>query len=154
MKGILVLLAMGSIHLSGCGGNSDVQECGIDTSCAPFPAEDIVGLWDRSESVEGASEVLYTYIGAEGTIYNYDFQQDEFGNGDNCFLLSSGFITRVAVASSDYDVVIEDDIDSVGISERLTIVQQGSNLLVKRANSIEEIWPLLVGVDRADLLLC
>ena len=157
LKIIVARVILCCAYLSGCsGGNNDNEpECGSNESCPPpNPAENIVGLWDRSVQNNLGTDVVHSYIGADRTFLIYDFQQDDFGNGENCHRLNAGIISRVDSVSFTYNIQTEDRVDMLGVTEVLEISRQGSNLRVIRESGLEEIWVSLEGVSREDLALC
>ena len=94
----------------GCsGGNNDSEpECGANSSCAPpqlSPAERILGLWDRSGVLNAQQDILFTFIGADGEYTVYDFEQDDFGSGENCHSIDTGTIYRFS-ESSNYTICL------------------------------------------------
>ena len=150
--------------LYGCGGDSTEfgPECGVSSSCdlpkLP-PAESIAGLWDRSRELNGQTDTLYTFIGANGDYLIYDYQQDDFGVGENCYEADNGRIWRVT-NSSRYQIelttlVSELTTDSPGTTtSTATIYFLNNNLSVTWEEGASETWTLLTGIARESLLLC
>lgn len=160
MKTTMAVLSI-VCFMAGCSGgdNSSEPECGVNASCAPPPiiaSEDILGLWDRSGFRNEQQDILYTFIGIDGEYLVYDFEQDDFGSGENCHTLDVGTINRFT-ESSDYTIEFRtSESDAVGISETfVTIVLQGENLNVSFSEAgIEEIWTPVIELSRDDLALC
>ena len=155
---IFTVSVMGGLY--GCGGDSTQfgPECGVNSSCdlpkLP-PAESIVGLWDRSGELNGQTDTLYTFIGANGEYLVYDYQQDAFGTGDNCYKPRTGRIWRVT-NSSRYQIELTTpasdlSTDSAGTT---TIYFLDNNLLVTAEEGASETWTPPTGLARESLLLC
>ena len=159
VKKIFIALSASSI-LVGCGGgsNESTPECGENASCAPvsqLPDESIVGLWDRSGSEDGLEEILYTFIGSDGSYLVYDFQQDEFGTGENCSTLDTGRISRVAEGNRYTIEFTVTEFDSQGMStSSATIFRQESNVEFRLEDGPVEEWVPVVEFGIEDLALC
>ena len=159
MKHFSIVLTLFTAYLSACSANlsDEGPECGPNASCPPpnlLPAENILGLWDRSKVQSSGTDVSYTYIGRDGEFLSYDFQQDDFGTGENCHLLTPGRIWRNDAATNTYSFDTEDT-DVLGVTgAAITLLRQERNLFVVQANGLEETWVRLDGVLREDLVLC
>ena len=149
------------VVMIGCsGGNNDSEpECGANSSCAPpqlSPAERILGLWDRSGVLNAQQDILFTFIGADGEYTVYDFEQDDFGSGENCHSIDTGTIYRFS-ESSNYTIefrTTETDAEGVSVSTA-TLFLQGENLSVSFPESgIEETWTPVIELATDDLELC
>ena len=115
-----------------------------------------MGLWDRSGVQDSQQEILYTFIGAEGEYLVYDYEQDDFGSGENCHTLDTGTIYR-NTESSNYTIEFQTtETDAVGTSmSSATIFLQGNNLEFRIPESgVEEIWKPVVELTVDDLELC
>ena len=160
MKKVYLVIAV-YILVVGCssGGSSDgTPECGPNASCAAprqTPDASIVGLWDRGGFQETQQEILYTFISADGDYLVYDFEQDDFGSGENCHTLDSGTIFRNSDSSNYTIEFVTSESDSESISTSFaTIFLQGQNLEVRVENSATEVWLPVVGIATDDLELC
>ena len=160
MKKVSLVVAV-YILIVGCtsGGSSEsTPECGPNSSCeAPrqTPDSSILGLWDRGGFQETQQEILYTFIGAGGEYLVYDFEQDDFGTGENCHTLDSGEIFR-STDSSNYTIeFVTSESDSESISTSFaTIFLQGQNLEVRMESGATEVWLPVVGITINDLAVC
>lgn len=159
MKFVIVVSSL--LVLSGCSGgdNGSDPECGPNSSCAApqlNPDESILGLWDRSGVRDSQQEILYTFIGADGEYLVYDYEQDDFGSGENCHTLDAGTIYR-NTESSAYQIEFQTiESDSVGGSvTSAEIFRDGSNLDVSFPEiGIEEMWVPVNDLITDDLVLC
>ncbi len=149
------------LFLTGCSGgdNGSEPECGANSSCPPprlSPAVSIVGLWDRSGVRDELQEILFTFIGADGEYSVYDFEQDDFGSGENCHTRDTGTIYRIT-ESSNYTLEFRtSESDALGISMSSgSIFREGENLNVRfPERGIEEIWTPVTELTTTDLILC
>ena len=160
MKSAIFVVSTLFLAISCSGGdNGSEPECGSNSSCPSpqlNPDPSILGLWDRSGIHDSQQEILYTFIGAEGEYLVYDYQQDDFGSGENCHTLDSGTIYRNA-ESSNYILEFETiETDAAGTSmSSATIFLQGNNLEFRIPESgVEEIWTPVVELTVDDLDLC
>lgn len=143
--------------LSACsGGNSDQfgPECGSNSSCAPpeiLPAESIIGLWNSSTDIESAMDIRYSEIKVNGEYIVYNYQQDEIGSGENCYIQSVGRIWRYS-ESSNYQLEFTDGQSST--QRPATIYRDGVNLYVALESHSEELWSEVQGESSSDFVLC
>ena len=159
MKMMFIALSALSILLGCSGGsNESTPECGVNASCAPVsqtPDESIVGLWDRSGSENNLEEILYTFIGSDGKYLVYDYQQDDFGTGENCHTLDTGAISRVTEGSRYTIEFTITESDSQGTStSSATIFRQESNVEFRLEDGPVEEWLPVVEFGIDDLELC
>ena len=160
MKSVVFIISTLFLTISCSGGdNSSEPECGSNASCPPpqlNPDLSILGLWDRGGVQDSQQEILYTFIGAEGEFLVYDYEQDDFGSGENCHTLDSGNIYR-NTESSNYTIEFQTtETDAVGTStSSATIFLEGSNLDFRIPESgIEEVWTPVTEFTTDDLELC
>ena len=162
MKSLLATAIISCVLLlNGCSGgdNGSEPECSVNSSCLPprlAPAESVVGLWDRSRVRDEQQEILYTFIGADGEYSVYDFEQDDFGSGENCHTRDTGIIYRFT-ESSNYTLEFRTpETDALGLSiSSGSIFLEGQNLNVRfPERGIEEIWTPINELATTDLILC
>ena len=160
MKSVIFVMSTLFLAISCSGGdNGSEPECGSNASCLPpqlNPESSILGLWDRSGVQDSQQEILYTFIGAEGEYLVYDYEQDDFGSGENCHTLDSGTIYR-NTESSNYTIEFQTtETDTVGTStSSATIFLQSNNLEFRIPESgVEETWTPVAELTTDDLELC
>ena len=154
MKTTLMMVIFAAC-ISGCVSGDNGSECGDDASCPPpkfSPLESILGLWDASSEQNSGTDVIYAYIGNSGEFLTYDLQQDEFGTGENCHIISVGRIWRDSPTSDVHQFVFEDGETEIG--RKGIILTSQVNGLIVQFGDLEEIWMPLDGVVREDLIRC
>lgn len=72
------------------------------TACTPTGSDptqvdmsDLVGLWDSSENKGNKRDVIYTRIGSDGAIIEYDYDGDEVDKGLNCYQIDTGSLQNI-----------------------------------------------------------
>lgn len=152
------------VSCSGGSNDDGTPECGPNASCArPRPDvsnnPSVLGLWDRGGTKDNKTDVLYSYIGENSEYIVYDYEQDDFGSGENCYTVVTGSINVTAedgiylvrnIISDEPDVFVENEYE-------LTINSNGSNLMVSFENweiGEFEIWVLANGLDREGFNSC
>ena len=76
--------------LSACGGGgSGAGSSGLEARTESFDTSVLQGLWDASETDEDGEDVLYRDFSADGNVDEYDYDQDVYGDGENCHYKSS-----------------------------------------------------------------
>ena len=75
-------------------------------NCQPLTGDgnvgEIAGLWDTTEVVNGFQDIALTQIRENGEISFFDFQQDDIGNGDNCYVIVTGTSVLDQVSDSEF----------------------------------------------------
>lgn len=60
----------------------------IDTEpSGTAPAAGVVGLWNASSGAPGGEDEMYVRIDDDGLYTEYDYQMDDVGSGENCYLV-------------------------------------------------------------------
>jgi len=155
----LELLFLPLLLLTSCteGGTHISEECGSNASCprAIFNADEpIIGLWDRVKPTNSEQDVLYTSISRFGQFLTYDYQQDDFGTGENCHNLEVGSINS-GQAINEYRIYQPNLPSGEGFSDVTAImIRNSENMDVNWRNGDAEVWTLVSGVAAADLVLC
>jgi len=95
----VVALLLTLAFVSACSGGSG----GIDSTATPNPniqqtsgenTSAIAGVWDDSFNDNGAVDVLYWVINADGTFANVDYLGDDYyGSNENCYHYFRGRVT-------------------------------------------------------------
>lgn len=73
----LGLLFLANLGLTACGGG--------ESSSKDASLEHLVSVWYYTEVIDGKEDIYYTVIKADGSIIDYDYQNDEFDQGDDCY---------------------------------------------------------------------
>lgn len=115
------------------------------------PAESIVGLWNSGKTINGITDIRYTEIGTSGDYVEHDYQQDEIGSGENCYVQNIGRIWRYADASN-YQVQFT--AEQSATQQPATIFRQGDSLSVSLESGSDELWPEVQGLTGNELELC
>ena len=122
-----------ALILCACGGGSSSSDSenfagNTDTSA-------IEGLWDFTDD----GDIQYT---ADGTYYNWDYEGDANGSGENCYDRSPGF-PILNLGGNRYD----------GLGEIATIVVNG-DLMTLSDSFGTDVFPRVTGLSVADLNEC
>lgn len=133
----IVCIATGcALALGACGGggssSSDSENFSGNTDTSA-----IEGLWDNG--VDDDSQ--YIQFTADGTYYNWDYEGDANGSGENCYDRSPGF-PILNLGGNRYDV-----------GEIATIVVNGDSMTLSDSSGTD-IFPRVTGVAIADLNEC
>lgn len=126
-----------ALVLNACGGggsgSSDSENFAGSTDTSA-----IEGLWDFSTD----DDIQYIQYTADGTYYNWDYEGDANGSGENCYDRSPGF-PILNLGGNRYD----------GLGEIATIVVNGDSMTVSDSFGTDT-FPRLTGVAIADLNEC
>ena len=129
----------------------------------------VTGLWDTTEISNGLQDIAVTQIGQNGDITFFDFQQDDVGNGDNCYVIVAGtsVIEQLADLSfintfySDPDTscnVLTDSLeltfDANGSLEISSVDELDTDNNGDITETITETFPRINGVSATDLIAC
>jgi len=129
----------------------------------------VAGLWDTSETSNGLQDIALTQIGENGDVTFFDFQQDDIGNGDNCYVIVAGTsvieqladLTFINTFYNDPDTSCDVLTDSLEItfdadgSLAFTSIDQFDNDNDGDTNeSITRTFPEISGVSATDLISC
>ncbi len=126
-----------ALILGACGGGgSSSSDSGNFSGSTDTSA--IEGLWD----VTDGDDIQYIQYTADGTYYNWDYEGDPNGSGENCYDRSPGF-PILNLGGNRYD----------GLGEIATIVVNGDSMTVTDSFGTDT-FPRLTGVAIADLNEC
>lgn len=158
------------MNLSACGGSDSGQPADTSQFNPDLPAAEntgepggdttaIAGLWDGTTVVDGASDVVYWSMAANGVLTRYDYQQDGAGNatGENCYAVGEP-ITVTPEGGDDYSV-FDVAVTAVRNADTLTItfLEADKNDLDANGDSTELPvfnWGLLTSPSLEDLNSC
>jgi len=70
---------------------------------------ELVGLWNSSENVNGKADVIYTRVNSDGSIIEYDFDGDDVDKGLNCYQIVTGSFTALSGNRFLIDVDMHDN---------------------------------------------
>lgn len=141
---------------TGATDNTDGSDNTGTTSGEPGSTSQIAGLWDITDfDTEFGEDIFYIEIFDDGSTISYDYQQDEFDDGDNCYIIERD-LTLTPIGGDQYRS------DTTGFpedTEILTITRNNNVLTVSyidvedennNGNTTETLtfnYPLLTGVD-------
>ena len=129
----------------------------------------VAGLWDTTEISNGLQNVRLTQIGENGDLTFFDFQQDDIGNGDNCYIVDAGTsvieqladLTFINTFYSDPDTscnVLTDSLeltfDANGSLEITSVDEFDEDNDGDTTDSITRTFPAIRGVSATDLIAC
>ncbi len=129
----------------------------------------VAGLWDTTEISNGLQNIALTQIGDNGDITFFDFQQDDVGNGDNCYVITAGTSVIEQLADLSFINTFYSDPDSscdvLTDSLELTFDANGSLEITSvdeldvdndgnTNETITETFPRIDGVSVTDLIAC
>lgn len=123
--------------LGACGGggsgssNNENTDGNTDTSA-------IEGLWD----VSADDDIQYIQYTADGIYYNWDYEGDANGSGENCYDRSPGF-PILNLGGNRYD----------GLGEIATIVVDGDSMTLSDSFGTD-VFPRVTGIAIVDLNEC
>ncbi len=136
-----------ALLLGACSGDGGGDDDGGDS---------IAGLWDVTEvDPDFGEDIFYLRILADGTVISYDYQQDEYDAGDNCYIIGTDQ-TLTPIGGDQYRSEFTGFPDE---AETLTITRSGNLLTVSYVDTFDEnnngnvtemltfTYPLLTGVD-------
>jgi len=73
-----------------------VTSCSSNDNGADIGLDNLVGLWNSSENVNGKVDVIYTRVTSDGAIIEYDFDGDDVDKGLNCYQIVTGSLTALS----------------------------------------------------------
>ena len=126
------------------GGTSSPTIVGA-ANCAALSASgssaNIAGLYDITETVvDGVVDVAYLEISNNGTLTFYDYQQDDFGQGDNCYEISLGDSVISPLGNDEYVNSYYDDadVDCEISTEQATVIRTETELTATYIDTEDE----------------
>jgi hypothetical protein len=121
----------------------------------------IAGFWDNSTlDSAGQEDIIYVEISPDGQVTEYDYDQDAFGAGQNCYYVTQSQLT--ALGDNRYQQTDPTD----GSVEEFTAISSGDVLTVtyvdveddnnngQTTDLITESYPAVVGTTAIDLTPC
>lgn len=142
-----------ALLLGACGGSSG----GSGSSDNNSDTSSIAGLWDLTEvDPEFGEDIFYLRILTDTKTIIYDYQQDEFDAGDNCYIIDSDVWTLTPIGGNQY---LSEFVDFPEDTQTVTITRSGDVLTVSYTDDLDEnengnitevltfTYPLLTGVD-------
>ncbi len=130
----------------------------------------IAGLYDATEEDDLlGTDIFYVEITQAGSIIGYDYQQDEFDDGDNCYIIDSGTSVLRQTATSTYTNVYYEDTEfncDTLTEEGIIITRSGSTLTSESADRgdldndgdtterVVETLQVLTGLSSTDFNAC
>lgn len=126
----------GTVEPDTGGENTDTPGNGGDTgTVGGGDLSSISGLWDYSyiHPVFG-EDILYFEILPSGELYDYDYQQDEFDGGDNCYFID-GPQTIDALGDNEYYIAYPDEQDDGAV---VTLIRDGNTLLISYIDTFDD----------------
>lgn len=140
VKGIgreFLLATVCAVALGACGGggsnSSDSNNFNGNTDTSA-----IEGLWDVSVD----DDIQYIQYTASGIYFNWDYEGDANGSGENCYDRSPGFPV-LNLGGNRYD----------GLGEIATIVVSGDSMTLSDSFGTD-VFPRVTGLAIADLNEC
>jgi len=97
--------------------------CGSDDQGTPAALDDIVGVWDQSESYGQTFDEWYFVIRENGELVDYDYQGDSVDMGENCYESETVQLTDEGKGN----FIIDDGYDEYSV--RITI--SGNSMIMK-----------------------
>ena len=153
----------------GVGGTPDVADADDDpgTGTTPTAAPTtgsggfaaIAGLYDASTEEEGAIDEIYVEILADGTFTLYDYDGDDFDQGENCYFIATGQLA--SLGGDSYRLTGEE----FGEVEAM-LVRSGDSLVLTFTDTFDddgdgdttetfgESWTLVTNLSSTDFNEC
>ncbi len=130
--------------------------CGSSSGGGDSSSDSITGLWNVTEvDPDFGEDIGYIRIFTDGRVIYYDYQQDEYDAGDNCYLIDNDQ-TLTPIGGNQYRSEIA---GFPAFTQTMTITRSGNVLTVSYADTFDindngdftEIlnfsYPMLTGVD-------
>ena len=129
----------------------------------------IAGLFDLTDvDPQFGEDIFYSSIDSAGNLVSYDYQQDEFDQGDNCYVISQGDAVLSSAGGNLYTNQYYDDPDfNCDVSsEEFSIVRANGGITVSYVDefdddgdgdtteTITEFFPELTGVSTQSFNAC
>ncbi|MCG8313841.1 MAG: lipocalin family protein [Pseudomonadales bacterium] len=144
----LLTVILGIAACGGGGGGGGGGGIRSDDRALAVNDENIVAVYDISEVIDGDLDVYYMVIAEDGSYYSYDFQGDEFDQGDDCYYVyyegTWSLSENTLTINVDYNgAVFEYRIESL-TTKSLTFVELGTGRedeLSRLEQSADELTP-------------
>ena len=147
-------LALGAaLALGGCGGDGGGAGSGGSGLAA------LAGLYDLTVTIDGETDVGYLEIRPDATLVRYDYQQDDFGSGANCWVVS-GPIRTTALGDGRYAVALGGETGELtllpGDAGGLYVAEERFETIngFPQTVTVAEEYPRVTGLSTADLAPC
>ena len=101
----------------------------------------IAGLYNVSDTFEpNLVDVAYLEISNNGTMTLYDYQQDDFDEGDNCYIIESGVSVLSPLEKNEFvsTLYIDEDENCDIITEQATIIRTETELTATFVDTDDE----------------
>ena len=122
-------------------GDAPGTDPGVDPGIgAPADTRAIAGLYDVSEVDEGLLDVLYLEIASDGGFTVYDYDGDDFDQGDNCYFAETGRFESLGgdryrvFPAGDEGVVVDADAETNDVE----LVRSSDGLRVSYVDTFDE----------------
>lgn len=101
--------------LTACSSGSDSSST-VDGNELEQIKSQLVGLWDASKDINGVRDEVYISIDENLVMSNYDYQNDAFDEGDNCYETDPAGINKdQLIINSPTDVYLVQE----GVDEKI-----------------------------------
>ena len=121
-------------------GDAGTGDAGTgDSGNGNSPNMALVGLWDFSED----GDIQYQEFSADGTITNWDYDCDIWGDGENCYIKGGPFA---------FTPLGNNQFEGFG-GEVVTIVVNGNQMTVTDIDGTF-VYPRLTGLSTTDFNIC
>jgi len=87
------LLLISMLLIQACGGGSSGGE-GTPLAKSVENFSDISGVWNITVKENGVTDIAYAYIDNNGNLTIYDYLNDGYDNGADCYALGNGILTH------------------------------------------------------------
>lgn len=138
----VAVLLLSSI-LMACSGGDDGG-----SSTDNFDTSALSGLWDATETDEDGTDVVYMDLRVSGLAIRYDYDQDDYGDGENCYNKQSFEVQSHGGGVYEYLVP--------GFPTRVHLSPRADTIDVRRkaGGAVVASYQRLEGISTTDLTLC
>lgn len=142
-----LLIIVMAFSLSACGGGSS-SGGGSDVRSDNFDTSALQGLWDASETDEDGEDILYSDFSVSGVLDVYDYDLDDYGDGENCHHKYSYQVQNHGNGIYEYLVP--------GFPTKVHLTVRGDLMDVREqaVGPIGVTYERVLGLSTADLKLC
>ena len=150
---------------TGSQGQAGGTGGGGETGANPGDGDvsEIAGLYDASYQENGLTDVIYVGVTADGAWTEYDYDGDEYDQGENCYFITGGRVRRLE--GNTYLVSYTGE-DAPGEGDVGMLTRTADGLFIEYVDrfdedgdgdteeTLTELWPHLVGISAVDFNGC
>ena len=160
--------------LSACGGSENqgtviaavtdgavVAPAALTNGCPSIEGTGVTGIegiYDITNYATSPVNVLYTSIGRDGIATDFDFDNDEFGSGLNCFVKGQeGFASFTRISGDRYSWTFGNPFNDTGCAyarDEVIIETSADILTISNTSGATIDWRIVSDANLSDLTTC